>query len=234
MEDCTDNLSVANGFIEISGLMPGRYKLRCVTTLLVTAVDIFIIRGVQETLKDQFWTSLRLGQRWIVESVGESVVKPLTISDVKIDDQNVSVQLQNWSNKTYALISGNSTLTHRTPHENYMSKKESSQPLVYPVGQGNINSLFVSGRKLSEEYQYILERARFGKWTSTTLQNPSLLLKRQEQSETTVTSKKLKGATAFDSTPKSIHVDSFRRSARAQLRCLSSQGHFDWIPPYGK
>lgn len=214
--------------------MPGRYKLRCVTTLLVIAVDIFIIRGAQETLKDQFWTSLRLGQRWIVESAGESVFKPLTISDVRIDDQNVSVQLQNWSRKTYALICGNSTLTHRTPHENYMSKKESSQPLVYPVGQGNINSLFVSGRKLSEEYQYILERARFGKWTSTTLQNPSLLLKRQEQSETTVTSKKLKGATAFDSTPKSIYADSFRRSARVQLRCLSSQGHFDLFPANGK
>lgn len=236
MEDCTDNLSVANGFIEIGGLKPGRYKLRCVTTLLVLALEIFIIHGVQETLKDQFWTSLRLGQRWIVESAGESVVKPLTISDVKIDHQNVSVQLQNWSSKTYALICGNSTLTHRTPHENYMSKKESSQPLVYPVGQGNINSLFVSGRKLSEEYQYILERARFGKWTSTTLQNPSLLLKRQEQSETTVTSKKLKGATAFDSTPNSSHFRSYNRSLarRQQLKCLSSQGHFDSIPAYGK
>ena len=214
--------------------MPGRYKLQCVTTLLVIAVEIFIYVGPRNTKGPV----LDLPKAWTkVDSRERGRVCCQTIDHQRREDRRPECQrsiTELVKQETYALICGNSTLTHRTPHENYMSKKKSSQPLGYPVGQGNINSLFVSGRKLSEEYQYILERARFGKWTSTTLQNPSLLLKRQEHSETTVTSKRLKGATAFDLTPKSIHLASARMRARAQMKCWSSQGHSDSIPAYGK
>lgn len=235
MEDYTDNLQIDKGFIEIGGLTPGRYKLRCVTTSHVQAVEIFIIRGAKEAPKDHLWANVKLGNRWIIESAGDAISQPLTISDVHINENTISVQLQNWTSKTYAILCGNSTLSHRTAQHFFMPKKSNRYSLIYPVGYGKGTSLYVSGRKLSEEYQYILERARFGKWTSTTLQNPSLLLKRQQQAETTVTSKKLKSATAYKSAENLLARNLHSVLTRGErLNILNSPARFNSILPYGK
>jgi hypothetical protein len=199
-------------------------------------VLLHIIEGGRETYKDKFWTNFILGHRWIAESPGEMVKNPLSIHDVVVNDQNISVKLQNFSSKTYAIVSGTSTLSHRTPQENYVPKRTQRRHLLRRIGECQNNSLFVSGRKLTEEYQYILERSRFNKWTSTTLQNPSLLLKRQEKSETTVTNKRLKTAVDFDSGPRTRSFKSLHHVLQRgeRLMALNQPGFRDAVPEYGR
>ncbi|KAM3583056.1 hypothetical protein VKS41_004811 [Umbelopsis sp. WA50703] len=214
IEDWTDNVTIADGFLKISGLSPGQYHLQCIMSKYVLSVKLFIIEDSKQPSTEQFWTNFRLGKRWAVESPGNSVLRPLTISQVSRQAERVKIQLQNWSNKTYAIVCGTTTLSHRMVYENFMSRAEKRQLLKWPVGQCAINTLFVSGRKLSEEYQYILERARYEKWTGTTLQQPSLLLKRQEQSQTSIANKTEKGAVGFEARPKqsrNVHNRMFYR-----------------------
>ncbi|KAG2181554.1 hypothetical protein INT44_008369 [Umbelopsis vinacea] len=235
LADFSDKMTVHPGFIQIQELTPGKYHLRCVMTNTAVEVLLYIIGGGTETPKDKLWTNLTLGQRWIAESPGEMTRTPLSIHDIFVDDRTINVKLQNFSSKTYAIVSGTSTLSHRTPQENYLPKRTQKRHLLRSIGESQNNTLFVSGRKLSEEYQYILERSRFNKWTSTILQNPSLLLKRQKQSDTTVTNKKLKTAVGFGSVPRGR---SFRGMDRVLMRgeklmALNSSAFPDAVPEYG-
>lgn len=201
-------------------------------------VLLYIVGGGLETNKDQFWTNLTLGHSWSVETPGEMVRNPLSIQDVVVDEKNISVNLQNFSNKTYAIVSGTSTLSHRTPQENYVPKRTQKRHFLRRIGECQNNSSFVSGRKLSEEYQYILERSRFHKWTSTTLQNPALLIKRQEKSETTVTNKRVDDDDEDDDAGLlgSPPFNSFNRVLQRgeKLMALNSYVHWDAIPEYGR
>lgn len=238
LSDCSDKMVIDSGFIRIQDLTPGRYRLQCVMTDTSLQVLLYIVGGGLETNKDQFWTNLTLGHSWIAETPGEMVRNPLTIKDVVADDQNISVNLQNFSNKTYAIVSGSSTLSHRTPQENYFPKRTQKRHFLRRIGECQNNSSFVSGRKLSEEYQYILERSRLHKWTSTTLQNPALLIKRQEKSETTVTSKRVDDDEEDDDAGL-FGSPSFKSIERAlmrgeQLMALNSYVHWDAIPEYGR
>lgn len=201
IEDWTDNVSVENGLLKIHNLSPGHYHLRCVLSKHTLNLKLFIIEATKQSTKEQPWTNFRLGKRWTVEAPGISILRPLTISDITRETERVNIQLQNWSSKTYAIVCGTSTISHRKAHENFMAKINRPQPLELPIGQCANNTLFVSGRKLSEEYQYILERARYEKWMGTTLQQPSLLLKRQAQSDTSVANKAEEAAVGFGSSP---------------------------------
>lgn len=201
IEDWTDNVSIEDGLLKINKLSTGHYHLRCVLSKHTLNLNLFIIEDTKQSLKEQPWTNFRLGKRWAVEAPGNSVLRPLTISHVTRETERVEIQLKNWSNKTYAIVCGTSTISQRKAHENFMAKIEKRLPLKLPIGQCANNTLFVSGRKLSEEYQYILERARYEKWMGTTLQQPSLLLKRQAQSDTSVANKAEEAAVGFGHSP---------------------------------
>jgi hypothetical protein len=235
IEDWTDNVTIADGFLKISGLSPGQYHLQCIMSKYVLSVKLFIIEDSKQPSTEQFWTNFRLGKRWAVESPGNSVLRPLTISQVSRQAERVKIQLQNWSNKTYAIVCGTTTLSHRMVYETFMSRAEKRQLLKWPVGQCAINTLFVSGRKLSEEYQYILERARYEKWTGTTLQQPSLLLKRQEQSQTSIANKTEKAAVGFEARPKqsrNVHNRMFYRPGPYGKDSFIHE--YNLTPVYGK
>lgn len=201
IEDWTGNVSIEDGLLKINDLSPGHYNLHCVLSKHTQNLNLFIIENTRQTPQEQPWTNFKLGKRWTVEAPGIPVLRPLTISQVTRDTEQVKIQLQNWSSKTYAIICGTSTISHQKAHGNFMEKIGKRQPLKLPIGQCANNTLFVSGRKLSEEYQYILERARYEKWMGTTLQQPSLLLKRQAQSDTSVASKSEEAAVGFGSSP---------------------------------
>ncbi|KAG2180258.1 hypothetical protein INT43_004047 [Umbelopsis isabellina] len=217
IEDWTSNVCVEDGLLKINDLSPGHYQLRCVLSRHTQNLKLFIIESTKQPPAEQPWTNFRLGKRWTVEAPGISVLRPLTINQVTRETDKVKIQLQNWSSKTYAIVCGTSTISHQKAHEDFMAKIGRRQPLKLPVGQCANNSLFVSGRKLSEEYQYILERARYEKWMGTTLQQPSLLLKRQAQSDTSLANKAEEAAVGFGSSPnkmKKLHSRMcYRRTA---------------------
>ncbi|MEW6741411.1 MAG: hypothetical protein AB1486_01525 [Planctomycetota bacterium] len=158
--DRFENLSLANGCIELRGLAPGDYDL----FLARTGERLRIRIGKGEERKGYLLGSLRR-----LELRNQ---KPLQIAAIDVADDELRVRLRNPSPFARVHVFANRYHPAYPPYQSLGFGDVG--PDAFNVRQPE--SLFVEGRRIGDEYQYIIDRKYARKFPGNMLERPSLLL----------------------------------------------------------
>lgn len=154
-------LSVKNGLLNVGKLAAGDYDLLDKTSL--RRIRLRITDGEAEA-------GYALGQLRLLEVRGE---KPLQIQAVTANEDAVEIQLQNVSK--FARVHVFATRYHPAYHAfARLDRVHDIEPLrmLYPAQP----SMYAAGRKIGDEYQYIINRRLAHRFPGNMLQRPELLL----------------------------------------------------------
>jgi len=106
--------------------------------------------------------------------------KPLRIESIEARPDTVVVRLANVSPATRVLV----TATHFVPGFDPLASLAPLPPMVRNDDRARLDSLYLSGRRLGDEYRYILERRDAGRFAGSMLPRPGLLLQPWEVRDT--------------------------------------------------
>lgn len=175
-ENVSESIQKENGVVTISGLSKGEYKI-----FLGSHNQHFIQCTVVESMNkpmDKLWTNWVIGQNQCIQQNGAVIQDPLQIASTHCDEDKVVIDLKNWSSKTFAVVTANAFVP--TLHRSLFTRIFDSRHLSVPESQGNMltntRSIFLQDKKIGEEHQYIMNRARSEKWAGSNLTHPSLLI----------------------------------------------------------
>ncbi|KAG0171387.1 hypothetical protein DFQ28_001072 [Apophysomyces sp. BC1034] len=208
ISDFSGHISRKDNYIEVSGLPEGRYELYIATsTESVRTIDCRVIQEhgglyTAETASEadsKYWSKWILGQEKYGEKTGLPISRPLCVRKVNVTENQVIAHLSNWSSSnTFALVtatafvsSSDSSLYSKMMRNRSMKRPEELQAYI------RTPSTFLAGRKLSEEYQYILNRERAEKWVGSTLCKPSALMHPLKHASTTTNTRHLAAENKF-------------------------------------
>ncbi|CAO3703962.1 unnamed protein product [Rhizopus stolonifer] len=194
-----------NGITTISGLTEGEYKIFLQSpkhTRWLSSEQDYIhctVVNSQNNPKDTFWKNWVIGQRTSIQQNVPILQHPLDVLSYRCSEDAVDMKLTNWTPKTFAVVSASTfvpmaerSLLQRATKHCSISTLEIQQDT-----KTNTRSLFLDDKKMSEEYQYILNRARSEKWAGSNLAPPSLLIQPKENSVTTSKARNLKSETVM-------------------------------------
>ncbi|WP_372369441.1 hypothetical protein [Candidatus Uabimicrobium sp. HlEnr_7] len=159
--DKNDHVSLKNGFLEIKNLAAGNYSL-----WLKRAQKNIAIRVVQGQKKHNYI----LGKNRYIQYKNK---RSLHIANVRRHKDAVRIKLRNHTKNTRVHV----VATHFVPKNNIYNtlkttKTNDIQAQIIDLPQ----SLYLSGRKIGDEYRYILNRKYGPKYPGNHLRRPSLLL----------------------------------------------------------
>lgn len=178
IKDYTSHVSQTPNCVQVAGLPEGRYIFQLTgVDHTVTCVVNKAKKTSQQEEEGPYWLGLIRGQHLYTQMTGAPTSRPLTIKHLEITDTQVSIQLAHWSpsnTKVYVTTSafmppGSSSMHSWVESRKLTSPHEWLMTLSAPC-------TFLEGRKLSEEFEYILNRAGADKWVGSTLSKPSLLI----------------------------------------------------------
>ncbi len=154
-------IKVANGLITITGLAPGDYRLRLKPTN--HSIDIRVTEGKP-------FEHVLIGKHRQLEARGG---QPVYISNVKTTDTEVQLDIANVNDWTRVHIIGTRYMP-RFGAYGLLNSIRDIEPSMYipPVRR----SVYMAGRAIGDEYQYILDRKYAQKYPGNLLERPSLLL----------------------------------------------------------
>ncbi|RUS19884.1 hypothetical protein BC937DRAFT_86775 [Endogone sp. FLAS-F59071] len=195
LTDQRAKLSVHNHEIVIAGLDPGNYTLYIDTTFKSSIIKLRIIRPalpLATSPESSSWSRFLLGRTSQLESTSPTTTRPLGIVSVTVthsdNDQLITVQLQNYSTVRTTLFA---TVSQMVPNDEYRldtvlgrGKEQFYAEPGWRVIETEEENIFLDGRVLSEEYQYIMERARQKRWTGTVFKKPMILVKPYKRVDT--------------------------------------------------
>jgi hypothetical protein len=182
VRDCKENITIKDGYLVLHDLTPGDYNLMTKPDRRIT-----IIRVIQGKAQG----SQLLGQNRILE---QKASFPLQIQQIKADDTTVEVQLSN-------AVPG--TRVHLAMSR-YVSSDLFSQlgtPSFRSPIAADLNrpqSQYLSGRKIGDEYRYIMERRKGPVYPGNMLTRPSLLLNPWSPRTTELSSDWAKGGEIYE------------------------------------
>ncbi len=159
--DRTSAIQMNNGVLTINGLARGDYLLR------LKDIDKTIYIRVTE---GKPFENVLIGESRQLETRGGP---PVCVADVKTTDSTVELQLKNTSDWTRVHVVGTRYMP-RFGSYGIFSQIRDIEPAVYnpPIRR----SVYMAGRKIGDEYQYILDRKYANKYPGNMLTRPSLLL----------------------------------------------------------
>ncbi|OBZ90101.1 Actin-binding protein F [Choanephora cucurbitarum] len=179
--------------LEIKGLPAGNYMLYLhradgeIKKISCKIVDD------QVKMEGRLWTGWIVNKKYFGKYDTDIVRKPLIISEIKLDDEKIDVHVKNNSAKTYIVATVSTFLP--TSQDSLKYKLLSDRRLNIPTLQTaeflNTQSVFLSDRRISDEYQYILNRSKSEKWAGSNLTKPSLLLYPKKTRDTLTNAKYL-------------------------------------------
>jgi hypothetical protein len=189
IENLSDHIEKKDNHIAISGLSEGEYMLYIASASDgISQIKCTVIEGqfdrvesstTESADKKSFWSDWVVGNNSYAKQNGIVLHRPLDISNVSVSDSNehVTVQLKNWSSKTFAVIT---TSTFVPASSESLNRLMTDRSLTRSLAQDNtvsgLTSLFLDDKTLGEEYQYVLNRARSEKWVGSNLTKPTLLM----------------------------------------------------------
>ncbi|ORE06466.1 hypothetical protein BCV72DRAFT_305474 [Rhizopus microsporus var. microsporus] len=188
-----DKLKKENGYVTISGLAEGEYKIYTDCSK-ERSISCSVAQSVSKP-NDRLWSNWVVGKRSSIRENGIALQRPLLVSSVTHDTDNISLQLENWSSNTFAIVTTNAFV----PQLSYGLQDadldiKNSKPLIQHDRSLKTRSIFLQGMQIGEEYQYILNRKKLKKWVGSNLTHPSLLINPKEHSSTTSSSRELQQA----------------------------------------
>ena len=160
-EDHTSALKAADGYLEISGLPPGDYELR-----LNNEGAFFRLRVTAGKATGDFL----LSDHRILEQSG---AQGLQIDDIETDEHTIRVRIGSAGEKARLHLIATRFVPAFDIFRNLMISRDpmpSEVRLTRPVTE------YLSGRRIGDEYRYILERKYAQKFPGNLLARPELLL----------------------------------------------------------
>ncbi|KAG1449952.1 hypothetical protein G6F56_008490 [Rhizopus delemar] len=148
----------------------------------------------QNNPKDTFWKNWVIGERTSIQQAVPILQHPLDILSHHFSEGTVDVELTHWTPKTFAVVSASAfvPMAERSLLQGAIKHCSLSTLEIQQDAKTNTRSLFLDDKEISEEYQYILNRARSEKWAGSNLALPSLLIHPKEHSATTSKARNLK------------------------------------------
>lgn len=187
LHDMTDKIQVTSDSIHVpQGLAAGQYRFYLSTSASygknvcfgVQQVDCTIIDAASSNDTSPHWSDWLVSPRIFAQSTGHPISSPLSIDHLDLTENQLVIKLNNCAaSNTVALVS----TTAFVPERGY----NTARSLVYDQNIPETAMLktsmdtfaaFLEGRKLSEEFQYILNRSRAEKWVGSSLTKPSLVI----------------------------------------------------------
>lgn len=160
-EDHFDKLSITSGQLVVAGLTPGDYEL--LVKPLSRSIQIRVTEGAD--VGDFILGSYRQLEKTHVDS--------LAIASTKLDESGLEIKTANYEPTSRVhLVATRFVPAYDVLDE--LAKVRDGFPLsmLAPAAQ----SLYVAGRKIGDEYQYILDRRYAEKYPGNMLERPALLL----------------------------------------------------------
>ena len=162
-------MTVKDGFVEIKGLPRGDYDLLIKPSN--THIRIRLAEGTERL-------GYVLGENRQLEVINP---KPLQITSVEPGKDTIAIHLANANEWTRVHVAADRYLAEY-PVQSYLGAVTFGQPgMVY---LSKLDSLYVAGVRIGDEYRYILERKYARKYAGNMLERPSLLLNPWSLSET--------------------------------------------------
>lgn len=142
------------------------------------SITCIVIKPQLKVSERGIWSDWLIGENNYAKRNGNFLHKPLVISETSITDENIQVKLNNWSSKTFAIVTTSTFVPNASEslYSNIVQKQKLSNSRLRQSRVDSTRSLFLNDKRISEEYQYILNRAKAEKWTGSTLTKPSLLV----------------------------------------------------------
>ena len=164
-EDAFGKLAIADGFVELRDLEPGDYELRLHRS--GQRVTVRVTRGARDG-------------RYLVgrdRALAATVARPLHVLGMTADGESVRVQLANASATTRV----HAVATRYLPaFDLFEGLRGDGVTAAQAMAVDRVASTYHAGRKLSDEYRYVLDRRFADKYPGNMLERPSLLLNTME------------------------------------------------------
>lgn len=169
-----------DGYITISGLPEGDYTLHIPSSSgSMEYINCTVIQGLGDGAQQALWSNWLFGETQRGKQNGSVLTKPLTISSKSISDESIQLQVHNGSSaKTFVIVTTSTFIpsSNDTLISQLFDKRSLSRPLLQQDESSSTRSIFLNDKRIGEEYQYILNRARAEKWVGSNLTKPSLLM----------------------------------------------------------
>ncbi|MAB89974.1 MAG: hypothetical protein CMJ90_11005 [Planctomycetes bacterium] len=160
VRDRLDGVTIAGGFIEIKGLEAGDYDL-----WLKEANHHIKLKIAGGEVRDG-WI---LGADRMLEMSG---TRALHVTDVRRDGDDLVVQCHNTNSSTRVHVFGTRYVAPSALQRLHAHRP----PTAGDIAHLHVPSTYASGRKIDDEYRYILDRRYAQKFPGNMLQRPGLLL----------------------------------------------------------
>ena len=159
--DAFDRLAIKDGFLELRDLEPGDYQLKLHDT--GENITVRITRGERDG-------HYLLGRARVLTSTRTS---PLHVTEVTCDDDGLRLQLANATPSTRVYV----VATRYLPaFDMFDGLRLDAGERAHASHIRHRVSTYDAGRKLSDEYRYVMERRFAQKYAGNMLRRPSLLL----------------------------------------------------------
>ncbi|KAI8365074.1 hypothetical protein BD560DRAFT_402026 [Blakeslea trispora] len=178
IEDVTACVQKTNSYLEVKELSVGNYVFHLYGADGKTHKVICRIVNSHTKLEGRFWTGWIVDDKYFGKFDADILKRPLMISKIKHDSGKVEVQIKGNSTKTYVVATVSTFFP--TSQDSLVYKLLSNHHLNMPSLQkakfSYSQSIFLNDRRISDEYQYILNRSKSEKYVGSNLTKPSLLL----------------------------------------------------------
>ncbi|KAI9312675.1 hypothetical protein BX666DRAFT_1880893 [Dichotomocladium elegans] len=182
LHDLTDKLKPTDEVIEVQGLPTGRYVFYLAlpegtACFGVHKIELMTLDATSKIDTSPHWSNWLLDRGTFAQSTGNVIQKPMAIRNLEFTESEVIVDLDHTSpSTTVAFLS----LSAFVP-----------PPLIDPASllathippspvrlncSLNTYKTFLEGRKLSQEFEYVLNRIRAEKWVGSMLHKPSMVM----------------------------------------------------------
>lgn len=193
------SLKIVNAFVQVSGLPAGDYELR-----LKSLGQVMRMRIVEGPAHDGYVLG---GQR----QLETRPLPPLQIERITADAETVSIQLANDSKFARVHVVADRYLPAFSLFDD-LGRVRAAE--LYAFVPGRVDSVYVTGRNIGDEYRYILDRKYAQKFPGNTLERPSLLLNPWAVRSTQTDVQIAQGGDAFGRATKAFGGNAARESGQ--------------------
>jgi hypothetical protein len=159
--DRFSNLTIDRGLLRIQGLLPGDYDL-----LFKRSGHQIHIRVAAGDRRHGY----AMGAHRFLELRGQ---QPLQIAAIETGEEAIQIHLRNASRFSRVHVFA-TRFYPAFAHFANLSPAATKEPVAKPVSQ--LTTLYTSGRRIGDEYRYIIDRKYVSKFPGNMLERPSLLL----------------------------------------------------------
>jgi hypothetical protein len=178
-EDFSSNLEITPRCIHVKGLAQGKYTLYFTSAEGgLEQIQCTVIDNKVDFSKQDFWSQWVVGTDMCAKQDGKLLQKPLLLTSDGVSNETVRLHIENASPKAFVVVTLTTFVATRdeTLSNWLLGQRFLTRPLPQENGIQSTRSIFLDDKRIGEEYQYILNRARSEQWVGSNLTKPSLLV----------------------------------------------------------